>query len=392
MSVALDDAERHVNTGERHRQTVRVTLVGSAVDALLAAVKLAGGWAAGSQALIADGVHSLSDLATDMTVVFASKHASRAADAGHPYGHGRIETLATVGLALAMIAVAAGLGYDAVQRLVLASELVTPHAFALGIALVSVIAKEVIYRYTMRVARRLDSDMLRANAWHSRTDAWSSVIVILGVGGALLGYPFLDTVAAIFVALMIAHVGLKLGWGSAQELMDAGLSREHLQAIRQLIRNTEGVAGLHMLRTRSLGHSAMADVHIQVAPRLSVSEGHQISEAVRRRLIEKVGKLTDVTVHTDPEDDLTAPDTEHLPTRLQVVHDLARVWAGLLEPPDPETLQLHYLNGRVEVELTLPLAADAHLAGLQHRESELRARAGELAYLGRIAIKYRFAL
>jgi cation diffusion facilitator family transporter len=381
-----------VNADQRHRLTVRVTLVGSAVDLLLAVVKIVGGWFAGSQALIADGAHSLSDLATDITVIVASKHASRAADAGHPYGHGRIETLATVALALTMIAVAAGLSYDAIQRLMHAADLGTPGAYALLIAMLSVIAKEIIYRYTLRAAVRIDSDMLRANAWHSRTDALSSVVVILGVGGALLGYPFLDAVAAIFVALMIAHIGLRLGWGSVQELIDAGLSGEHLQEISRLIRDTEGVTNLHQLRTRSLGNSAMADVHIQVAPRLSVSEGHQISEAVRRRLIDEVGRITDVTVHTDPEDDLTAPDTAHLPTRTQVISDLTGAWGEAVTPLDLDTLQLHYLNGRIDVEVTLSLADGSALADLHEREARLQARAGHLSYLGCVAIKYQLAL
>lgn len=382
-----------MHSDQRHRLTVRVTLVGSAVDLLLAVAKIAGGFFAHSQALIADGVHSLSDLATDITVIVASKHASRAADAGHPYGHGRIETLATMVLALTMIGVAVGLSFDGVQRVMHAAELPAPDAYALLIALFSVIAKEAVYRYTMRIAMRIDSDMLRANAWHSRTDALSSVVVILGVGGALAGYPFLDAVAAIFVALMIAHIGIRLVWQSIQELIDAGLSGEHLREIRRLISETEGVTNLHMLRTRSLGNSAMADVHIQVAPRLSVSEGHQISESVRRRLIEKVGRLADVTVHTDPEDDEIAPDTAHLPTRSQVVDDLRRVWADRAAQLDMDALRLHYLDGRVEVELTRALADDGQsLDSIREDEQRLRASAGTLDYLGNIEIRYRFAL
>lgn len=381
-----------MNAKQRHQLTVRVTLVGSTIDLLLGVMKIVGGWFANSQALIADGVHSLSDLATDLIVIVASKHASRDADVGHPYGHGRIETLATVALALAMVTVAAGLSYDAIQRLMNVAELTTPGAYALLIALLSIIAKEAVYRYIMRVAVLIDSDMLRASAWHSRTDALSSVVVILGVGGALLGYQFLDAVAAIFVALMIAHIGLRLGWGSVQELIDAGLSGEHLEEISRLIRETEGVANLHQLRTRSLGNSAMADVHIQVAPRLSVSEGHQISEAVRRRLIDEVGRITDVTVHTDPEDDLTAPDTAHLPTRTQVVSDLTDAWGDAVAPLDLDTLQLHYLNGHIDVDVTLSLADGSSPAWLHEREAQLRARAGHLTYLGCIAIKYQIAL
>ncbi len=389
---AAADIPNIMNTKQRHQLTVRVTLVGSIVDLALAVIKIIGGFFSHSQALIADGVHSLSDLATDITVIIASKHASRAADADHPYGHGRIETLATVGLAVTMIAVAGGLCYDAIQRLMRTDELITPDAYALLIAFVSVVAKEAVYRYTLRIARRIDSDMLMANAWHSRTDALSSIVVILGVGGALLGYPFLDAVAAIFVALMIAHIGLRMVWRSTQELIDAGLSRDHVQQIRRLIRDTEGVTSLHMLRTRSLGNSAMADVHIQVEPRLSVSEGHQISEDVRRRLIDNIGRLSDVTVHTDPEDDETAPDTAHLPGRARVVADLTSAWGNALQPVAADAVQLHYLNGRIDLEVTLTLSEDSSLAGLHAREERLRALAADLSYLGAIEFKYRFAL
>jgi len=254
---------------KRYRKVRKVTLVGAVIDLLLGVVKIVVGTASGSQALVADGVHSLSDLATDFLVLFAAKHSHRAADAEHPYGHGRIETVATVVLGAALIIVA-------------------PGALALLVALVSVLSKEAIYQYTARAGRRLRSNMLLANAWHSRSDAISSIVVALGIGGAMLGYPYLDAIAAVAVALMIAKIGWDLLWKSLQELIDTSLEDEQVEAIRKFIIGVHGVQALHMLRTRRSGADALIDVHILVDPVLSVSEGHQIGEQVRAGLIEQM--------------------------------------------------------------------------------------------------------
>jgi len=175
---------------QRYHEVRKVTLVGSVVDLLLGVVKILVGWAAHSQALVADGVHSLSDLATDFIVLYAAKHSHREADEDHPYGHGRIETLATVGLGIALILVGLGIGLDAVERMNQPDRLLDPGIAALVIAIVSVISKEVIYQYTRSAAKRLRSNMLLANAWHSRSDAISSIVVVIGIGGAMMGHAY----------------------------------------------------------------------------------------------------------------------------------------------------------------------------------------------------------
>lgn len=255
----------------RYREIRRVTLIGSVIDLVLGVVKIVVGWLAHSQALVADGIHSLSDLATDFMVLYAAKHASKDADEEHPYGHGRIETVATVALGVALVAVAFGLAWDAVGRLFHPDELLEPGGLALAVAAVSVVAKEWIYHYTLRCARRLRSDMLRANAWHSRSDAISSIVVVIGVAGAMFGYPYLDAVAAIVVAVMIAKIGFDLVRSSTMELIDTALEPEQIEAIRKEIFSVPGVRAVHMLRTRKSGGDALVDVHIQVDPRISVS-------------------------------------------------------------------------------------------------------------------------
>lgn len=346
----------------RYKEVRKVTLIGSVVDLLLGVAKIIVGSIAHSQALIADGIHSLSDLATDFMVLFAAKHASRDADVEHPYGHGRIETVMTVVLGAALILVSIGIGWDAVRRLFAPDTLLQPGWLALVVAAISVFAKEAIYHYTMHVARKLRSRLLRANAWHSRSDAISSIIVFVGVLGAMSGLDYLDAIAAIGVAFMITKIGWDLAWHSIRELIDTALDEERVEKIRESIKGVGGVEALHMLRTRRMGPDALVDVHIQVMPKLSVSEGHQISEMVRRQVIEDIEEVTDVMVHIDPEDDEFAMPCCHLPDRGQIMARLQKCWAGIPEAQQLTVADLHYLNGKIHLEVELPLAVLGEVA------------------------------
>lgn len=214
---------------QRYQKIRKVTLIGSAVDFLLGITKITVGSLVHSQALVADGIHSLSDLATDFIVIYAAKHSHKAADEDHPYGHGRIETLATVALGTMLIIIAIGIAYDSIMRLNNPNELLVPGLLALIVAIISVISKEWIYRYTMTAARRLRSEMLMANAWHSRSDAISSIVVVIGIASAIYGYPYLDAVAAVVVAVMIAKIGFDLVRSSSKELIDTALDPKKLR-------------------------------------------------------------------------------------------------------------------------------------------------------------------
>ena len=358
MSTVAD--ETLVNP--RYREVRKVTLIGSVIDLLLGIAKILVGWVAHSQALVADGLHSLSDLATDIIVLYAAKHSHREADEDHPYGHGRIETLATVGLGIALILVAFGIGYDAVRRMNDPELLLNPGLTALAVAIVSVISKEAIYQYTRNAARRLRSNMLMANAWHSRSDAISSIVVVIGIAGAMMGHAYLDAVAAIAVAVMIAKIGFDLVRDSTKELIDTALEPEVTDAIRKEVFNVDGVRAVHMLRSRRSGSDALVDLHLQVDPRISVSEGHQIGDTVRRQLLDKVDEVTDVTVHIDPEDDEQESPCDQLPLRSDVVEQLAKQWADAgITDIDTDKVTLHYLSGNLHVDVYLPLSVlDAH--------------------------------
>ena len=354
---AVDDEGNILSpASRRYKDTVRVTLIGSVIDLLLGVAKIFVGFTAQSQALIADGVHSLSDLVTDVAVLYAAKHSHQEADEDHPYGHGRIETAATVGLGIALMGVAIGIMIDATHRLFNPTTLMSPGMLALVIAGISVLSKEAIYQYTMVFARRYRSNMLKANAWHSRSDAISSIIVVVGIIGSMAGLMYLDAIAAIGVGVMIAKIGWDLAWHSLKELIDTGLEIERVQAIEKAILDVDGVNTLHILRTRQIGADALVDVHIQVEPHISVSEGHYISETVRSKLINEIEEVIDVMVHIDPEDDEHVPQIKKLPLRHEILKKLDLAWVNVEEAKKIENITLHYLQGKIQIELLLPLS------------------------------------
>lgn len=361
MADSHESLDKH---DARYREVRKVTLIGSVVDLLLAVAKLVVGYVGQSQALIADGIHSLSDLVTDFMVLFAFKHSHRDADEDHPYGHGRIETLMTVILGAALILVGVGIAWDAMRRLFEPELLLHPSGIVLVIAAISIISKEAIYHYTLAAARKFRSALLRANAWHSRSDAISSIIVFIGVLGSMAGLDYLDALAAIGVAMMIAKIGWDLGWHSVRELIDTALDSEEVEKIRNIIAGVEGVRSLHMLRTRKMGPNALVDVHIQVDSFLSVSEGHQISETVRQQLLQNIEDVSDVTVHIDPEDDEFAATCCQLPPRGQIMARLHESWQDNEIVNQIQSVTLHYLDGTIRVDVKLPLA----LAGSKETE------------------------
>jgi len=341
---------------ERFRASRRVTWTSVVLNLFLTLAQVVVGLIGNSQALVADGVHTLSDLITDGMVLFAIKHSAKGADEEHPYGHQRIETAVTLALGIMLVLVAAGIAWRAVERLAFDPNPFTiPSTMTLWIALLTLAVKEGLYLYTVRTADRFGSALLRANAWHHRSDAISSLIVVVGIGGALYGYGYLDAVAAIVVALFIARVGGQLQ--ALRELIDTGLDPEDRDAIRSVIHGVSGVRALHLLRTRRMGGQAYVDVHILVDPKLSVSEGHHISEVVRQRLIDQIAPVTDVMVHIDTEDDEAGDVDSGLPLRAEMEKRLKRYFSDIPQASLIEQTLFHYSKDHVDVELRLPLSA-----------------------------------
>jgi cation diffusion facilitator family transporter len=352
----LSDAERFA-TGER------VTWVSVAVNVLLTIMQLIVGFWAHSQSLIADAMHTLSDIVGDAFVLIANRHSHEAADDDHPYGHGRYETAASLVLGLLLALTGGGILLAASERLIAAGAagMAGSHEFApvgeaaLWAALFTVAAKEGLFHYMLRAAQRVRSPMLIANAWHARADALSSLVVVVGIGGALAGFPVADAVAAIIVGAMIVRVGLRFMWESLQELIDTGLDPAAVAAIRATLHATPGVVDLHDLRTRRMAHQVLVDAHVQVGPRISVSEGHRIAESARERVLACHPDVLDVLVHIDPEDEAQALLGDMpLPDRQEALAALVALMGA--DAPDADHLartRLHYLGQRIEVEMVV---------------------------------------
>ena len=343
-----------MNRDLRYEMSRRAAIVGAITNTVLAVLKILFGWLGHSQSLIADGVHSLSDLLTDALVLFTAHHANEEPDEEHPYGHGRFETVGTLVLGGFLVIIGIGIVWDAGFRLFAPEELLSPATLTLYVAAFSILANEVLFFYTRHLANLINSDLLRANAWHHRSDSVSSIVVLVGIGGTILGLPYLDAIAAVIVGVMVIKIGWDLGWQAIQELADAGLEEESLDEIRQIIGSVSGVNSVHMLRTRKLGGHALADVHVQVDPWLSVSEGHRIAEVVQYGLIDRVDVLEDVTVHIDPEDDEAGPSCANLPLREEAEKMLLSHWSEMACFDERIRIVLHYLAGKIDVDLYFP--------------------------------------
>lgn len=388
MSAAHERGHFDTSSDARYGASRRVTLVSVVWNLILTVAQIVIGFVGHSQALVADGLHTLSDFITDFMVLFALKHGRKDADQEHPYGHARIETAVTMILGIMLVVVGAGIAISAGMRLASAQTFVIPSAMTLWIAVITLGAKEGLYRYTMVVADRFDSNMLRANAWHHRSDALSSLIVAAGIGGSLLGFGYLDSVAALIVALMVVKVGGELAWQSLRELVDTGLAAEDLESIRRVILSTGGVKALHLLRTRRVGEQALADVHIIVDGHLSVSEGHQISEMVRARLIGEIAPLADVMVHIDTEEDVNVPSGAGLPLRDELQERLNDYFRDIPEARSIEHMTLHYLNGRIDIELLLPQGAVTHSTTARQLAQRFAAAIRDDRDIGKVDVYY----
>jgi len=286
---------------ESAKAGMSVTLVGVLVNAFLILFKFLAGVFGQSQALIADAVHSISDLFTDFVVLLGLRIGRRAPDEEHHFGHARIETLASAIVGLALIATALYLGIKASWNIYRHTEY-HPTWLALVGAGVSVALKEALYHYTIRIGRHIKSSAIVANAWHQRSDALSSVAVLLGVAGARINpsWHILDSYAALCVSFFIIKVGLDILWGALREFTDTAPQPETLSKIRQCTLSVDGVIDMHDLRVRTSGGLHQMELHIVVDGRLTVTEGHRIAKAVESCLAKEVADLDRIIVHVDP--------------------------------------------------------------------------------------------
>ena len=304
----LDDTEDTEHTPqERAAAASRSTWVSVVVNLVLSTVQIVVGVWAKSQSLIADGIHSLSDLVADFVVLFANHHSQKDADEDHPYGHQRFETAASLVLGLLLLAVGVGMVWSAVVKLENPESVPQVHSVALWVAGGALVGKELLFRYMLAVAKKVKSSMLVANAWHARSDAASSLVVGVGIAGNLAGYPILDPIAALIVGFMVGKMGWEFGWDAMHDLMDRAVDEQEVQAIRQTLQDTPGVAGVHDVRTRKMGDMVVVDAHLEVDAQITVEEGHDIAVEARQRVMQR-HRVLNLMTHVDP---WRKPDRDH---------------------------------------------------------------------------------
>ncbi len=290
------------NKAQREAQSVRkVTWIGLFANLFLTAIKFTAGIFGRSQAIIADAVHSLSDSITDVAILVGSVFWARPSDADHPYGHRRIETIITIFIGLALATAGVGLGWEGLTSMQeVRSE--PPGMIAFYAACLSIVVKEILYRWTIRVGRQVKSSALVANAWHHRSDAISSLPAALAVGGAVIfpKWTFLDHVGAVVVSIFILQAAFKIVWPGIRELTESGAPVEITRQFSRIAKQTEGVSEVHALRSRYIGSRMYVDMHIVVDGNLTVLEGNRIAHAVADRIQEEEADVIDVVVHVDP--------------------------------------------------------------------------------------------
>ncbi len=337
----LNDLQK--NTG------VKVIVVGAVANLVLAALKIAGGIVGRSTAMVADGIHSLSDLLTDGVVLFAHKIGQLPADENHPYGHGRAETLGATLVGAVIMVAGLGLAYGS-WEIISTDAFRTPTWPALVAAVISIAVKESLFRYTRAAGETTKSPSLVANAWHHRSDAFSSIAALVGIGGAMAGYPIMDPVAAIVVSVMILKVGYNIAFRGLSDLMDTALSEEKTRRIQTMINGMPGVVQTHNLRTRWIGGEVLMDVHILVDPEVSVTEGHHIAENVRRELIRAMDNVQDILVHVDTEDD-RAFDSIYWANRNYLEMQVNPIIEAAEGIRNRAQLRVHYHGGQTTLEV-----------------------------------------
>jgi cation diffusion facilitator family transporter len=328
---------------------IRIIVIGALANLLLAILKIAGGIVGRSTAMLADGIHSLSDLLTDGVVLFTHKIGQLPADENHPYGHGRAETIGATLVGAVIIVAGLGLAYES-WVIITTDAFRTPLIPAALAAVASIVINEILFRYTRSVGEATHSPSLVANAWHHRSDAISSVAALIGIGGAMAGYPIMDPIAAILVSVMILKVGYDIAFRGLSDLMDTALSETETRRIETMINGLPGVIQTHNLRTRQTGGHVLMDVHILVDHEASVTEGHQIAESVRRELIRAMGNVQDVLVHVDTEDD-AAFESIYWANRSYLEKQVDPIIASMKNVHERTHLRAHYHGGKTTLEV-----------------------------------------
>jgi len=332
---------------------IRAIVVGMIANILMALFKFAGGILGNSVALVADAIHSLSDLVTDVIVLFTHRIGKMPQDEDHPYGHGRAETIGATVIGLLIIMTGIGVAYETWETIA-ENNGQAPGLLAASAALLSILINEGLFHYTRRVGEATKSPSLIANAWHHRTDAISSIAALIGIIGAWQGFAFMDPLAGAVVGCMIVKVGIDITRQGVRDLMDTALSDEHTKKIHAILSEIPEVLHFHDLRSRVMGGEFLIDVHILVDPEMTVTEGHRIAETARRNLINSMHNIQDVLVHVDGEHDAEVEAIYPVTRKelMEIAQPLILELAGNISQPE---IRVHHIKGKNMVDVFIKI-------------------------------------
>lgn len=348
-----------MSSNQQHFQVIkRASIVSALTNTFLSILKIIFGITGYSYALFSDGVHSFSDVVIDGLVLLSARMGAAAPDVDHPYGHRRIETIGTVLVALIILGVGISMLVENALRLIHQTAIPQPLPVVFVVAIISLLANEILYRYMMKKGNEIDSPLLKSNAWHNRSDALTSIVVLIGALFAWFGWQKMDSIAAILISLLVIKMGVKYAWNCLRELIDTGLDPKLVEELKTKIQSTPGVVSIHQLRSRLHAGHVLIDGHVQVSPYLSVSEGHYIGSIVYKRIKEMVPKLLDATLHIDVEDDedYYLSDYQPAPDRKRILEHIESHNTNLPGAEHIQALTLHYLSKQVSIEILLPLS------------------------------------
>ena len=340
--------------------------IGAAANLFLSLVKFVGGMFGNSMALMADAIHSLSDLITDVVVYFSHGVGQLPPDKNHPYGHGRAETIGTTVVGLLIIITGLGVAYKAWET-INQPIVKTPGAMASIIAVLSILINEGLYHYTHKIGKISKSPSLMANAWHHRTDAISSVAALVGILGAWNGYSIMDPIAGGLVGLMVCKVGFDFSRKGFRDLMDTALNEEKTKRILSILNEIPEVLHFHDLRSRTIGGEVLMDVHILVDSELTVTEGHQVAEVVRRNIIKAF------LVHVDGEHDADIENLYHV-TRAEITEIVKPIIESLDGIGSDPEIRTHHINGKITVDIFLQMIGNQGIEEAQKLIREVKSQ------------------
>ena len=338
---------------------IRAIVIGMIANLLLSLFKFVGGILGNSVALVADAIHSLSDLVTDIIVLFTHRIGKMPQDEDHPYGHGRAETIGATAIGMLIIVTGIGVTYETWEAMGEGFGQ-APGLLAASAALFSILVNEGLFHYTRRVGEETNSPSLVANAWHHRSDAISSIAALIGIVGAWQGFAFMDPLAGAVVGCLIVKVGIDITRQGVRDLMDTALSDEHTKKIHAILSEIPEVLHFHDLRTRIIGGEFLIDLHILVDPEMTVTEGHRVAETARRNLIKAIRNIQDVLVHVDGEHDAEVEGIYPVTRKelLEIARPLIAELAGNISQPQ---IRVHHIKGKNMVDVFIKIGSNQNM-------------------------------